>query len=106
MNYAMSVRMRQGFGELNRPLKPLLQRDLLARGTELIERGIQRSARQVFQSQKWMPVALVDVVNRGDVGMIQRRHGQRFLMKPRRMRIGPFSGRRQKLERYCSLQLL
>src|SRR5215471_3814338 len=105
MNYAMSVRMRQGFGELNSPLKPLLQRDLLARGTELIERRVQRSAWQIFQSQERMSVRIIDIVNRRDVGMIQRRHRQRLLMEPRCMRIWSFAGGRQELERHRPLQL-
>ena len=76
MNDAFGVRGVQGVGDFNRQREKDFGIDGLP-----VDAMLQRHAVQKFHGNERLPVLLTNIVNRADVGMIQRRCGLRFALE-------------------------
>ncbi len=88
---------RQGFGE--RDARARAPTGITARRNRGCDPVVQRHAGDQFHHQRMDTVVLLEAVDRGNVGMIQRRQGTRLALKARQPLLVGLNGGRQDLQR-------
>ena len=100
MNDSFRMRRFQRIGYVNSDFQQIIQRQGLP-----VDAVLQRRALQQFHGDERRSAVFVDVVNRADIGMIQRRSGLRLAPEAFQRRLVLHHFARQEFQRHLPPQL-